>query len=195
MTRRSQTALWLALAFAIALGSLFQFYPLPGAQDRVRTLPLRGLNYSGQELEIPAPMRALFGAAQVTRRGYQVGDQRVFVWILDGARNRHAVHDPLYCLRGDGWQIKSQNPFPLDGGAANLILAEKNGRQCESLVWFTDGRVRHASALRYWWQTTWRRLTLGRSGPEPVLITIQPAAGASVDWHRLTAQFAALFEL
>ena len=194
-TTQRQLLLWIALALAVALGLLSQFYPLADARDRVRALPLNGLNYSGQDLEIPEAMRALFGKAKVLKRGYQVGGQRVILWVVDGTHNRHAVHDPLYCLRGDGWQIKGQQVFPVEGGEANLIRVEKNGRQAESLIWFSDGHQRHASAIRYWWQTTLRRLSLGRSGSEPVLITLQPVGGATVDWLQFTDQFSSLFNL
>ena len=195
MTHKNQSLLWIGLALAVVLGLIWQFSPLTDAQNRVKKLPLSGLNYAGEELAIPDSLRSLFGKAQVLKRGYQVGPQRVIVWIVDGAHNRHAVHDPLYCLRGDGWRVKSQNLFPLDGGEANLIRAEKNGRETESLIWFSDGHERHASALRYWWQTTTRRLTLGHSGPEPVLITVQPVGGAAIDWHQLAERFTPLFDL
>ena len=195
MTTRNQKFLWLGLVLAVALGLLWEFYPLTDAQARVRALPRSGLNFAGQDLTIPAGMLPLFGKAQVVKRGYQVADQRVIVWIIDGAHNRHAVHDPLYCLRGDGWRVISQNVFPVEGGEARLIRAEKNGREMDSLVWFSDGHERYASTLRYWWQTTLRRLTFGRSGPEPVLITVQPVSTAPINWRQLTDQFTPLFDL
>lgn len=195
MTHRGQKFLWIGLAIAIGLGLLWQFYPLRDAQARIKALPQNGLSYSGQDLQIPDAMRALFGKAEVIKRGYQVGEQRFIVWIIDGSHNRHAVHDPLYCIRGDGWTVISQNDFPVDGGTAQLIRAEKKGRETESLVWFSNGSERHGSALRYWWQTTLRRLTLGHAGEEPILVTVQPAGGAPVNWRELTEKFPALFEL
>ncbi|MSU57144.1 MAG: exosortase-associated EpsI family protein [Pedosphaera sp.] len=195
MTKKNRNLLWLGLAVAVALGLLWQFYPLPDAQDRVRAFPVSGLTFNGQELTYPEYMRGLFGKATVTKRGYEVGGQRVIVWIVDGTRNRHAVHDPLYCLRGDGWQVVSKNSFPVDGGEAQLIRAQKNGREAESLLWYSDGQVRHASAARYWWQATLRRLTLGRAGHEPVLITVQAVGNAPINWRQLADQFRPLFEL
>jgi hypothetical protein len=195
MTGLNRKLLWAGLAVAVALGLIWQLFPLPDAQARVRALPQSGILYAGQDLPIPPEMRMVFGKAQVLKRGYQVGGQRVIVWVIDGSRNRHAVHDPLYCIRGGGWRIVSQNPFPIRGGSAKLILAEKDGAQAESLVWFSDGNTRHASALRYWGQTTLRRLTLGWSGPEPVLITVQLAGSEVVNWRQLAGQFAPLFEL
>jgi hypothetical protein len=195
MTKKRQQFLWLGLVLAVALGLLWQFYPLADAQDRLRAFPKTGLTFRGEELVIPETMKPLFGKAVVVKRGYEVRGQRVIVWIIDGTRNRHAVHDPLYCIRGDGWTIISENAFSVDGGEARLIRAKKNGREAESLVWFSNGYDRHGSALHYWWQTTLRRLTLGRAGPEPLLITVQAASSAPINWRQLADDFRPLFEL
>ena len=195
MTKKRQIILWSGLGVALVLGLLWQFYPLADAQNRLRALPVSGLTFNGQELAIPEEMRPLFGKAHVMKRGYEVRGQRVIVWIIDGTHNRHAVHDPLYCIRGDGWEVISENSFPVDGGEAKLIRAKKNGREAESLVWFSNGSQRHGSAMRYWWQTTLRRLTLGRAGQEPVLITVQAASSAPMNWRQLADEFRPLFEL
>ena len=195
MTTKTRTILWTGLAFAVVLGSLWQFVPLRDAQDRVAALPKSGIGYVSQDLPVPPEMRAVFGDAQVLRRSYAVRGQRFVLWVVDGSRNRHAVHDPLFCVRGGGWEIRSQGDFALEGVQARLLRAVKAGREVESLLWFSDGRTRHASAPRYWWQTTLRRLTLGASGPEPVLVNLQPVDPQGMNWRRLTEDLPALFDL
>jgi hypothetical protein len=185
MSGTTRKLLWLGLALAVGLGLLWQFFPLPDAQDRVAALPKSGIGYTSQDLPLSPETRQVVGQARVLRRAYQLDGQQVTVWVVDGSRNRHAVHDPLYCVRGGGWQILSQRVFPIAGGEARLIRALRDGHETESLVWFSDGRTRHASAPRYWWQTTFRRLTLGGSGPEPVLVIVQPLDARAVNWRRL----------
>ncbi|HEX4343713.1 MAG TPA: hypothetical protein VH255_09995 [Verrucomicrobiae bacterium] len=195
MNNRSGKLLWIGLGIAIVLGLVWQFYPLADAQDRVTHLPREGYNIIGEDLPISQDMKDFFGDAYLLRRAYEVNGQRIVVWVIDGTHNRHAVHDPLYCIRGGGWNVESQTPLPITGGTADVIRQTKDGRATESLVWFSDGKTRHASAPRYWWQTTLRRLTLGISGPEPVLINVSPYSTNSVDWHRLADEFPGLFEL
>jgi hypothetical protein len=40
-----------------------------------------------------------------------------------------------------------------------------------------------------------RRLTLGASGPEPVLVNLQPVDPRGVNWLRLTEDLLELFDL
>jgi hypothetical protein len=71
---------------------------------------------------------------------------------------------------------------------------EKGGHETESREWFSNGRERHASTLRHWWQPTARRLTLRQTGPEPVLVTVQPVGRMSINWLQLTERFALIFD-
>lgn len=195
MNKRSRLLLWIALGVAVVLGLVWQFYPLADAQDRVSQLPRAGYNIIGEDLPIPQDTKDFFGDAYLLRRAYEVNGQRIVLWVIDGTHNRHAVHDPLYCIRGGGWSIDSQTPLPVQGGNADIVRQTKDGRTTESLIWFSDGKTRYSSAPEYWWQTTLRRLSLGHSGSEPVLINVSPYSTNVIDWKRLADEFPALFEL
>ena len=101
----------------------------------------------------------------------------------DGTRNRHAIHDPYYCFRGGGWQLVDEETFPMPGGYAKIVRMQKGYKYQEAMVWFSDGKTRHTSALWYFIQTTFRRLTLGASGEEPVLIVLRPMETSMVNWQ------------
>jgi len=88
-----------------------------------------------------------------------------------------------------------RKPVPVEGGAAQLVRLSKKGQETEALFWFSDGSCRYPSPLRYWWQTTLRRLTLGHSGKEPVLIVIQPVGTEIVNWSKLVKRFWPIFEV
>ena len=91
------------------------------------------------------------------------------------------------------WNQRPSSPVP--GGVARRLVLGKGSEKAEAVYWISNGQVRHTSPLRYWWQATWRRLTLGRSGAEPVLIILQPATGEAVRWEKLFQSFPGLFEL
>lgn len=190
--RRTPLLLWIALIGVMLLGALWEGVSLPNATGRLEKLPLKGLGFAGQELPLKEVEQKVFGKADVLNRVYVAGGQKFVLTVIDGTADRHAVHDPLYCFKGAGWTVRSREPLRVAGGEAALLRLGKRERDAEALIWFSDGRERHASALRYWWQTTLRRVSLGRSGEEPILIILQPAEGSSLDWDRVFAALPAL---
>ncbi len=195
MNKSQQYLLWIFLLLVIIIGSIWQFYPLESAQGRLNSLPLNGANFLGQEIELTSDEKKFFDNINIVKRIYKIDDQYFFVTVLDGSRNRHIVHDPYYCFRGAGWTINGERPFPLDQGMANLIDISKGDEHREALYWFSDGTTAYTTPMRYWWQTTLRRVSLGSSGPEPILIMVQPMSKQTVDWPMVVKQLAPLFEI
>lgn len=178
-TAVSAVALLAALAWMMA--------PLPGGEERLLALPIRGASFSSQGVALAAAERRAVGLALTCRRLYTLDDCQVLVSIVDGTRNRHVVHDPIYCIAGDGWRVVASEDRPLPGGAARLLRFERSGRGGELLYWFSDGQQKHASTLGYWCQSTLRRLTWGWSGAEPLLVIVQSHGERPVDWDRVLA--------
>ncbi|HYE06765.1 MAG TPA: exosortase-associated EpsI family protein [Planctomycetota bacterium] len=183
--KRSQRWLLLFLAVMIALGAAWQFVPLADAQARLTALPAKGIGYESIDAPLSDSERVIFGDASVLKRAYRVGSDRFSVIVIDGTRNRHAVHDPMLCARGGGWSIAARAPFALPGGAGELVTITKGDQTSEVLYWFSDGVDRHASPTSYWLQSTLRRLTFGASGEEAVLVLLQAEPGRAIDWRRL----------
>ena len=187
--------LWIALCLAIFLGALWQFYPIPSASDRMARLPLYGVAYTGKDIELNSFEEIFFKNVNVVKRVYKIGGQNLFVTALDGTRNRHLVHDPYYCFRGSGWEVVSEKPLQIPGGVASLVNLKNDKESKEAIFWFSNGKEHYSSPLKYWWETVLRRLTLGRSGPEPILILVQPLNDEKVDWSQLAVQFPELFTI
>ncbi len=192
---RTNTFLWAGLLTATVLALLWEFIPLKDASHRVRSLPASGAGYQSEDIPLTPTEAATFGSANVLKRLYRVGGQQFVVAVIDGTRNRHAVHDPFYCIRGSGWTIASDAPFAIEGGTGRLTRIVRGQEETEMLLWFSDGRTLHGSPVRYWWQTTLRRLSLGLSGPEPVLVIVQPAVAGNWNWRQFTEAFPTLFRL
>lgn len=194
MNNSAKKILWIALGIALILSLVWQFAPLSDASARLNAIPLRGLDFQGRDLPLAPVEISIYSPARVLKRIYQVGRQQVIVVAIDGSRNRHAIHDPTFCFRGAGWTIGASRDLPVPGGYVRVLSLAKEGRHIEAMYWLSDGRTRHASALEYWWQTTWRRLTLGHSGAEPILFVLQPVNRDSLDWELLLQEFPGLLE-
>ncbi len=188
--------LWTALVLAIFLTALWQFYPLPDATKRFETLPLMGIGYAGRDVPLSDFERTFFQGVNVIKRLYQVDNQLYFVTVLDGTHNRHVVHDPYYCFRGSGWQILSEREIQLRNGQAREVEISKDDQHKSALFWFSDTRQQYDSPLKFWWEATKRRLTLGNSGKEPVLIMIQPLDNQiKIDWPKVLKTLNPLIDL
>ena len=183
-----------ALLLAVILAIIWDLVPLPDAQNRLGRFAAQGLGFASREMPLSDTEKSIFGAAQVVKRVYRVGRQDFVVVIIDGARNRHAVHDPAYCIRGAGWTITGEQPLVLPGGAGTVLTLAKGPETREALFWFSDGRTRHARVARCWWQMALRRLTFGTSGPDPVLVLVQPLTNGPTDWEHLQTRLPSLFE-
>lgn len=194
MQTRAQKFLLGGLLLAVILALVWDRVPLPDAQNRVAGLAPAGLGFTSREVPLNETEKSIFGPAQVTKRVYRVGRQNFVIVIIDGTRNRHAVHDPTYCFRGAGWTIAGERPLALPGGAGQILSLRKGNQTREAVYWFSDGRERHAQVARCWWQTALRRLTFGASGPAPVLVLVQPLDDESAAWETLPVTLPMLFE-
>lgn len=195
MNRRLQSILWFLLVIAVVLALCWQFAPLPDASGRLARLPISGLGFSGKELPLSDVEKTVFEHAHSLKRLYQIGNQLVIVQIIDASGDRHAIHDPLYCFRGAGWEVAASRDMDVPGGLARLLQLQRKSEAVEVVYWITDGRSRHASPLQYRWQTALRRLSMGKSGPEPVLVMLQPVDSNTADWSAVFARFPEILDL
>lgn len=188
-------AVWVALAIAIVLGLLWQFFPIPDAQARMNQLPLLGNKYLGRNVPLSDFEKEFFANVGLLKRLYQVDNQHLFITALDGTRNRHKVHDPFYCFRGGGWELDSEERVKLPHGDAMFLNLKKGDQTQQAMYWFTDGTHQYASPFRYWVEATLRRLTFGLSGNEPILIVVQPVASKTLDWQAMFQEFPELLSI
>lgn len=195
MNPEHQNKLWIGLIVAIVLGLIWQFYRLPNAEARMERLPLSGLGYKGTSEPLNEFETNFFKGVNIVKRIYRIGSTSYFVTILDGTLNRHVVHDPYYCFQGSGWSVISKSEMPIPGGVAALVNIKKDTVERQALFWYSNGVSRYFSPMHYWWATTLRRLTLGLSGAEPVMIMIQPQTTGPVDWNQFKENFPVIFDI
>jgi hypothetical protein len=166
--------LWIAAFASIGCGVAWGLYPLPGAGERLHAVPLESGRFVGEDVDLTEAELAVLGRVDVTHRLYTIDSERdVYVTLIDGSRDRHAVHDPRYCFQGAGWKILEDRPLNVPGGQAAWVRAENDGEEAIAVFWFSDGEKRHASLPRYLWSSIVRRVTMGRLGGKPVLVVMQ----------------------
>jgi hypothetical protein len=186
---------WLGLLAAMACGTLWSFNRLPDASARLAEIPRRGPHFESSDVPLTETEREAFARVSLVHRLYRFEGREFYVTVIDGTHDRHVVHDPRYCFQGAGWHVLEEARVPLTGGEATWMRGGQEARELQAVFWFSDGKTRHASPLRYWWQSTLRRLSLGRSGPEPVLIVVQSFGNDQPVWPELAQKVATTLAL
>ncbi|MDB6071731.1 MAG: hypothetical protein JWL81_2902 [Verrucomicrobiales bacterium] len=188
---------WLTAAVvltAIFLG-LCRFHTLTDANDRLNAFPDRGPAFASRAIPQDPAEQAVIGEARLMKKLCQTATQQVTLSVIDGTKNRHATHDPAYCLRGAGWAVSETSLIAIPGGEGTLLTLTKEGKSTQAAFWFSDGATRHSSPVKHWWHSAVRRLTFGRSEPAPVLVMIFPTEGTSADWPKLWKEIPELWSL
>ncbi len=180
--RARRRILGLGTVCALLCGMLWDGFPLPDERGWLAEVPARGAGFAARDLPLRPWERAALGSAGVLHRRYDYQGHYFFLTVIDGTRNRHAIHDPHYCFEGAGWRLRQEERLAIPGGTAAALEMAREGTPAHVIFWFSDGGRRRASMFWYWWQTTVRRLTLGRYGAEPLLVVLQSGDQANPDW-------------
>ncbi|WOO42025.1 exosortase-associated EpsI family protein [Rubellicoccus peritrichatus] len=183
---RKLLLLWALLVFAVLLTIIWEVVPLPDASRRLAAIPEHGPGFASRELPLSDLERDSLGKATALKR-LVISDPGVpiILSIIDGTHNRHAVHDPVYCFVGEGWNIVEEKDIEIPSGHARYLLLERNGENCEAVYWFDDNDRRFTDPTDYWMQATLRRLSFGQSGEEPILVLMRSIPGQATNWQNL----------
>jgi hypothetical protein len=195
LTELARKGLWLGVGIAIVCGLAWNFTPPAAPLLRLETIPISGANFQGWNLPLTEREKKVLGQVDVLHRGYRIGGREFVLTIIDGNRNRHAVHDPRYCFQGAGWWIVNERRIAMQGGEAPGLKIARQNDQAETIFWFANGESRHSSFPRYWAQTTLRRMTLGHWGAAPPLVILQVPGGGTSTWEQPAMELIAALSL
>lgn len=183
---RKRILLGLSCGVAAAVALIWPALPMAGGSGRLAEIPLEGADFRSDPLELTsADKEFLAGASAVKRVLRPNRGAPIMLNVIDGSGNRHAVHDPGYCIAGGGWVVRSRKEMAMSSGVANWISMEKDGQTMEALWFFDDGVRQFGSPLEYWWRASLRRATRGLSGSEPLLVMLRIPPGERADWQRI----------
>jgi len=184
---KTRKSMWLVLALLIgALLLSLQGAPdsLKDANVRLASLPLNATGFRSTDLPLSAAEEQVYRHIHVLKKLCLWHGEQAQLVCLDGTQDRHAVHDPRLCFRSAHWEVLSENVVPHPaGGEMRRIRLRRDNRELETVYWWSTPTERHASAMRYFMQSSLRRLTQGHSGEEPVLVLLQPVQAGQLDWN------------
>jgi len=181
-----RTVLWCGVILAALIILVWPSLPIPSAASRLAAIPTASADFHSTPVELSAADLAFLGKAQAVEYLIEMrGGDRVILTVTDGTNNRHAVHDPGYCFAGSGWQVQAKTTVKVPSGDATWISLIKDTKTAQALWFFDDGKHQFASPFEYWLATSARRATLGRSGAEPVLVSLRSLPGEPVNWDRV----------
>jgi hypothetical protein len=175
------------LLFALIAGAvIWELAPRPAVADKGGP-PLRGPGFVGVDQPLSAAEKEILGEARTLKRRYQFGDAAVIMLAVNGDAQPHAIHDPTYCLTGDGWQVIGDDSIDIPGGRGRLIRVQRGDCESEFVYWFSNGERRHSSFWQFWLERM--RTHLLRQQVPMRMVMLQPAHEKSVDWNTLLTNF------
>ena len=103
--------LWSALFLAVILGAVWEMQKLPDASGRIAQLPTRGLMVDSRDMPLTPSEEIAFNGSAWLKRLAMVGHEQVILTVLDGTRNRHAIHDPVFCFAAQDGKARGRSLF------------------------------------------------------------------------------------
>lgn len=167
----------------IALG--LDTHPLPDGQERLTRLPTYGEGFALRPVAARAEDTAVFGTAAVRRFSLACEQGSFLLTVIDGTRNRHALHDPIYCVSGAGWQVADEEEIKTSHGRVKALRLQKQGQETHLLYFFADGTRHWTSPTRTWLAQALRRASLGNSSEAILLVELQPYQKTKPDWKQV----------
>lgn len=178
MSQKQIVRLFSGLLVLVLIALFLRQIELTDASERIEAFPSSGPLFSSRPVALTEFERDMLGEAEGYKAIYLWKGLRYVITIIDGTRNRQAVHDPRYCFRGAGWEITQDETIDFAGGRARRVSLVNAGVESEALFFYSDGETVFASPFEYWVRATVRRWLRRYGGEEPVLVMVQP-----VDHH------------
>ena len=186
---------WTIVLFVMVATFVFKVNATDQQHSDLNDIPISGYGYDGRALEFSQAERAFLGKAEAIKHEYSQTGYRLVVVVVDGSNNRHAVHDPIFCLRGAGYETTGRQDFPIINGHGQLVSLAKGSIKQKVAYWFSNGEQRYTSFTRYLAESALNRLTLGTLGQQPKMVTVYSVGERIPNWSSLLDRFPVLMDI
>ncbi len=187
--------MWIAIFAAVLCFVLFQMIATPSQVERLDELPFSGPQYKGEAIRFDSSELRLLDGADAIKRIYTIDQSPFLVYVVDGTRNQNAVHEPSEFFLEGGWHIISQSTLPLEAGEGVVLTLQRNDESKEAIYWYTTGAMQHVSPWLQCIQSWMRRITLGNSNDEPLLVIVEAESPGTIHWNKTLNEFPELLTL
>jgi len=169
---------WLNLAAAMGMLALATVvrgnvgFDRPVAlRQQLDHFPLKLSRWEGRDVAIPPGQLAVLRASAVLMRDYtQVSGPPVTLYVayFAGQREGTAMHSPLHCIPGAGWEVARQSVLPISSAELGAIQANKvifaNGDDRILMVyWYMEQGRTERGELEGAMKTLWHAIFERRS--------------------------------
>jgi hypothetical protein len=153
---------------------------------------MSGFGYAGIDLPFSTAEGTFLGDAHALKRRYVQGGTSLVVIAIDGANNRHVVHDPSFGFRDAGYELNKRRDFPLLNGNGTVLTLIKDDHAFEVAYWFSDGERRFTSYAEYLTRSALSRLSFGSWWAQPVMVTAHLEQSHGFGWEQAIDKFPVL---
>lgn len=160
----------LVILACVLLGISWKLFPVPESAFHVEDVPRKGLYFQSTDIPLSRAEVAALGEAEAIKRLYHFHGEPFVVTVIDGTKNRAAVHDVALCLRGAAGKIVHSESLSLSRGTAHLYRSEEGE---EILSWYSSPRKQHGSFFQYRLSAAIHRLSFGKLGDDSYHVIVQ----------------------
>lgn len=182
MRRPAPSVLMIGLALVPILIDLLSSTP---ALSQPPELPLTGSGFFAEDIGFTTAEATMLARVPVTKRRYIVDAQQVLVLAMDATANRHAIHDPTYCLQGAGWRVAVDEQRSVPAGHVRVVRAERasTGEVRRIVCFFRSGDQLYTTTARFLGDFVIARWWPGKTRPLTFMIAVTTGHdGMTEDW-------------
>src|SRR6266851_4724524 len=165
------TAAVALLGLAVALRGNIGFDRPVSLRQELSHFPIDLGGWKGHDLSIPAAQLAVLRASAVLAREYtRAADPPTMLYVAYFATQREgtAMHSPLHCIPGAGWEVEQQSVLPISLVAlgsirANKVIFANADDRMLVVYWYMEQGISERSELQGAFATLWHAIFEQRS--------------------------------
>jgi len=165
------TAAVALLGLAVALRGNIGFDRPVSLRQELSHFPLDLGGWKGHDLSISAAQLAVLRANAVLAREYTraaAPATTLYVAYFATQREGTAMHSPLHCIPGAGWEVEQQSVLPISSVAfgsihANKVIFANGGNRMLVVYWYIEQGISERSELQGAFATLWHAIFEQRS--------------------------------
>ena len=187
---------WVSFIGLLGAILVYAIVPVANARDRLEFIPSESHSFNSVEIPFTQEEKDFLRDAHAIKRLYSLSDgNTLMMLVVDGAEDRHVVHNPVFCIKGAGDEILSEESMPLVKGSGSKLKIKTDSGFQEMAYWYSTLNRRHSSFANLLWDNVLNRLSFGTATNAPVMVVLYSSSNKSINWNRVPDQLPFLMSL